>query len=302
MAGVLFFKSAILTDLERLPAVCLERFIIAKTSFIKKSEELQLVNKDRTQFVLKGADFRKEIEAIDYLLSFPVSINTRSTFIDIIRHLGYVGLAAVISGEASKSPAKVYFKDGRVFLEGTSCKAGWRKMRMLPDIRFPRYRGSKDPYSAPASSVEEFLTIVTEHWPLYEGELSSVMKEAKRWLKKKHHKKNSSEEEPTVSTAVAKALTVDPKNPQGSVAWIRLRSEDFLLGFTWDNNVDVWSMLGQIKEIPYKSRKFNPGSKEWNFPTQYLGRVQNIVAKFYPKLVIMDGEVEETPKNLWRKR
>jgi len=280
MAGVLFLQNNITSE---LPEPCVHRFLEAKETFTKKTATLQAQNKDYTQFVLKGADFRKEVEAIDYILSYQLSSRLRTTMVSLIRHLGYVGLAAVISGEASKSPSKIYFKDGRIFLDGTSCKAGWRKMRKIPGIRVPRYRGSKEPYSASAEYAEQFLQIVVEHWPLYEGDINELRKSAKKMAKKYKRKKETF----TAETASA---------------YIKLRSEDFVLSFVWDGDVDVWSMLGKIKKVPGNERKFDGNKKQWIFPNKHLGHVQGIVTEFYPGLIILDGPIEDTPKDLWKSK
>ena len=87
----------------------------------------------------------------------------RNTMVDIINACGYVGLAAVIEGQASTSPSRVWFENGRLFMSGLGNKSGWAAMRRIPGIVTPRNRGDRSPYSAPATEATAFLANVRRY-------------------------------------------------------------------------------------------------------------------------------------------
>ena len=136
------------THLEDLPPDLHKRFEGIRDSFLKKSEKIQKANDDIMAMKLTGADFRDEVRELDYCLSYVMSDTTRERLIKIVDALGYVGLASVLSGNASKSKAKVWFEGGQVWLSGTACTPGFFEMRKIPGVTTPRYRGDKTPYSA----------------------------------------------------------------------------------------------------------------------------------------------------------
>ena len=279
------------THTEELPLECGERFMTASKSFVKKMAKLQEANEDETVMKLTGADFREEVRALDYILSYSLDSVTRTKLVNIIRHLGYVGLAAVLSGEASKSKAKVYFEGGRICLKGTGCTSGFHKMRKIRGIKTPRYRGSKEPYSAPASQAEEFLAVVIEHWPLYEGTLDDLRTEVSAWTKKNGK---------AIKTENA-ALAQEDLLGLATTASLKMRTDDFVLSFKWLNGADIKGMLGRLKKIDSKERSYNPNTKNWMFRKQHLDTVKKIVAKVYEAVVILESE-DETPQSDWVKR
>lgn len=286
MATALFMG----THPEELPLEVEGRFMTANKSFIKKMEKVQSANEDVTIMRLTGADFRDEVRTLDYILSFRVSSETRDKLVGVVRYLGYVGLAAVLSGEASKSSAKVWFENGRVFLQGTGCTSGFQKMKRIRGIQTPAYRGSKDPYSAPGNQCEKFLDVVSEHWPLYDGDLDAVRTAAVNWTKAN-------------SKAIqAEKASLDQKDLLGktTTAAVTLRSDDFILSFKWLKTANMQGMINELKEIPKKERAYNPINKNWMFRKQHFDAVKTIVGNVYETIVIQDHS-ETTPPEEWKK-
>lgn len=287
MATALFMG----THPEELPGDTIERYQVAKDSFIKKMAELQSQNEDETVMKLTGADFREEVRSLDFILSFSLEPATKNKLVGIVRHLGYVGLAAVLSGEASKGKARVWFEAGRIHLQGTGCTPGYHKMKRIPGIQVPRWRGSKTPYSAPASQAEVFLGVVIEHWPMYEGSLDDLRTEVLSWTKKN---KGAIKRE-NAALAQENLLSLD------TTASLTIRSHDFVLSFKWLNNgADVKGMINNLKKISSKERAYNPATKNWMFRKQHLSTVKDIVSSVYKEVVTLDTD-EVTPNHEWKK-
>jgi len=102
------------THADQLPVELQERFESFKASFLKKSEQVQKANDDIMAMKLAGSDYRDEVRELDYFLSYMMSDTLRERLIKIVEALGYIGLAGVLAGDASKSEARVWFENGRI--------------------------------------------------------------------------------------------------------------------------------------------------------------------------------------------
>lgn len=267
---------------EDLPEEIQGRFASLKGNLIERFGQIQRDNEDPTNFKISGSDFREEIRELDYFLSFKTTYGLRQSLIGIIRAMGYVGLAAVLSGEASKSKAKVWFENGRVYLQGTGCTPGWRKMKSIPGIKTPKYRGEKAPYSAPAAQAGAFLAVVIEHWPLYDNDLNDIQIQAQQWMTNN----------PNLVAEEAKVRT--------SLASITHRSHDFVLSFPWSEEHDVRGMLAKLKTIPSKDRSYHSPTKNWLFKPEYLQQVLDITKSHFGECPVSHSN-EQTPDNQWVK-
>jgi len=271
---------------DQLHEECSQRWLNVREEFIIKMAKVQQLNEDASIMRLTGADFREEVRDIDWILSYRQSPEMKSHLINVVRYLGYPGLAAVLSGEASKSKAKVWFENGRVFLQGTGCTPGWRKMKKIPGIKTPRYRGHKAPYSAPAAHAGDFFDVVIEHWPLHDEDLDTLRNQARQWSNNNPQLNNSANEE---------------KPPQKNyLASISHRSEDFVLSFPWSNEHDTRGMITKLKKIPSNDRSYHPSTKNWLFKPQYLNTVRNIVNQHFPDCTVTHTN-ELTPNEQWKK-
>ena len=105
-----------------------------------------------------GQDVRSLAKLIDWMLSFRQTPTNKQHMIQLVKYLGFVGLASVLAGTASTGEAKVWFEGGRCYLRGSSNKNGWAAFRklQLQGARYPLSRGSKEPYSVPAALVNRF--------------------------------------------------------------------------------------------------------------------------------------------------
>jgi len=249
----------------------------ALAKLLKCAEKSAKVSTDFTIMSAAGNDLREVIRACDFLCSFEhpnaqgggAYVNVKNSMVQIIRALGYVGLAGVISGQASTSASKIWFENGRVYMTGLGNTSGWQTMKKIPGITTPRFRGDRKPYSAPAASAVTFLDAVQAHWPMYEGDVAVVAAEAKAWI--------TSQPAPvsyTVNTNASQPIA----NTSGAV--ITLRSEDVVLKFNWVKNANMFGFMTALKGVcAPKERSYNPITKEWSFLLQHLPCLIEVIEK-----------------------
>lgn len=218
----------------------------------------------QNQFAWTGEDLRKLVKSIDFILSYrhPRDI-TREQLITVVRHLGYVGLAGVLSGEASTGEARLWFENGFVRLQGSRNKNAYSAFAAIRGVTLPRRIGQ--PYAAPVSLLEPFLGLVLRFYPMYEGDFEEVRAAAAAWVP------------PPPVVQPATVATVVPDALDG-IAYIRMRSADFTLQFNWMRGADLGGFISNLKSgVPYDSRAYDPVTKLWRFKREHLDAVKGII-------------------------
>lgn len=263
---------------ELLAAEVIDTWADALATLLKAAEKVANITDDDLIIRRTGADLRAVVRACDLVCSYenPGGSQVRSSVIDVVQACGYVGLAGVLSGKASTSPSKTWFEAGRVYMSGLGNKSGWAAMRQIPGIVTPKYRGDRQPYSAPASHATTFLANVRRYWPMYEGDIDTVDNEAATWV-----------ETHTVAAEEASSTT-------GSVYTfgIAIRSNDFVTTFPWVRGVNMGDLLTQLKAIPAHERSYSPATRSWSFALAHLDRVMEIA-----KSTGWFGEIKTTRTN-----
>lgn len=211
-------------------------------------------------FTFSGEDCRIIAKVIDCMLSFNVSPEMKHHLIQIVKHLGFVGLAGVLSGKSSTGEAEIKFEGGKLFLTGSSNRAGFNAMRVIPGIVIPRRRG-QGAYEAPAAQHEKFIAAVMEFWPCFNGEIDAIVEQCKAWVAAN-------------PTAVKVQLANRP------VATITNRTDDFVLTFGWDKTC-TRRLVDEIKTIPSKDRSYDANTKAWAIKTAHKANIVALFSKHY---------------------
>lgn len=219
---------------------------------------------DNSLFHVKGEDLRKIVTDLDLMCSYrhPNS-QARSNLITMVNALGYVGLAAVLSGEASTSKSELWFENGRVFMKGLNNRSGWRAMGQIPGVVRPSSRTRKDPYSAPAAQAVPFINLVRRFWPLFEGSDTEITAKASEWAKAH------------ASEAMAASTSTQAVNR----FLAELRSEDFVCSFPWVRTGNMAGFLTALKTIPAQGRSYDPLTRKWSFRKEHLTAVLDMARK-----------------------
>lgn len=268
------------THSSELPPEVQERWDSFKEKFLHQMQRADL----DTDLMFTGADFRDCVRDLDFIMSFHMGSSLQHRMVEIVRHLGYPGLAGVLAGEASVSKAKVWYENGRVYLDGRACTAGYRLMRRVPRIETPRYRGHRVPYSAPAAQVEAFLEIVQRCWPLYEGDLDDIRESCASFVA-------SNPELGSDGQALPEAQLV-------------YRTDDLLIKFPWVRGARMYDLINKIKnDIPSSDRRYDPETKVWSCKKQHLATAKAALRLVFDEEqigLVQSGEV--TPPDLYRRR
>lgn len=268
------------THVEQFPPEVQDRWTSFKEKFLRQMQRAKL----DTELLFTGSDFRDCVCDLDFMLSFHMDSRLQHRLTETVRHLGYPGLAGVLAGEASVSKAKVWYENGRVYLDGRANTAGYRLMRRVPGIVTPQYRGHRVPYSGPVIQVETFLEIVQRCWPLYEGDLASIRENA--------------------AAFVAANLESSINDQNLPLARLVYRTDDLLIKFPWVRGARMYDLINKIKsDIPSSDRRYDTETKVWSCKKQHLGAVKEALRLVFDENRIHVTQSEEvTPPDLYRRR
>lgn len=148
---------------------------------MQKNEKLQEKNEGDSGFYLAGEDYRPIVKIVDFMLSFVgISTQNKTCLIQVVKSLGYPGLAGVLAGKSSTGEATLKFENGLISLTGSKNKAGWNAMRKIPGVVFPKLSGRT--FTCPAKSHKAFVEVVMEFWPCFEGDVNSISQKCEEWI------------------------------------------------------------------------------------------------------------------------
>lgn len=246
-------------------------------------EKMQAASKGTAdnQYLITGEDCRLIVKVIDFMLSFNIAPQPKRDMIQVVKHLGYLGLAGVLSGESSTGEAELKFESGKLSLTGSSNKAGFNAMRTIPGIIIPRRRGG-GAYEASAIHYKKFIAAVMEFWPCFDGKIEEISSQCEEWI------------------ATNSVRGVEQSRLNGKpTATITNRSSDFTLGFVWDNSVSR-RLVDELKTIPYNERSFNVISKIWTFQSQHKEKIIELFSQHYDIIQTEGGQSPPLVKNAYK--
>lgn len=270
---------------DMLAAECVDVWNGAVQKLLKAAEKVANITDDDLIIRRTGADLREIMRACDLLCSYEHPNGTvRNAVIDVVHACGYVGLAGVLAGQASTSPSRVWFENGRVYMSGLGNKSGWSAMRSIPGILTPKYRGDRSPYSAPAAHADKFLANVRRYWPLYEGDINQVATDADAWV------------QTNAQLAQASAASTAPVN----VFRLTTRTMDFTVSFPWIRGQNMYALTNQFKTIAANQRSYDANTRTWSFTLDNLDRVMEMAqsTNLFDEIRKVDSE-EQTPVGLY---
>lgn len=267
---------------ELLPEGCQERFGKLREAILGAAEKATNMNDGGLH--IAGVDLRKIIREIDWILSHKSDAQTRNSLVKLVRFLGYKELAAVLTHEASTTPANVWFQDGKLFLKGKRNKAGFYGMKAVPGIILPGRNTPENPYAGVAAHAEQFLEVVQNFWPLYQvtdsngeklpgGELGVLLQLAQDWVK--DHP--GAEVSTSAQTEANKPLVLlEMVQLNRSRNWFRVQ-----LSWQVGKDPEMRAIIAAFKEIPYQERTYDPGQRAWFFSPAHEGKLTEILSTLF---------------------
>jgi hypothetical protein len=240
-------------------------------------DKLCTANHSNDSLLKDGVDFRTFVNKIEYVLSYSIHYSQREYLIRVIENLGYIGLASVFRGEASRSKAKIWFENGRLCLLGKHSKEGRYAFRRIRGTYGPRYRGQELPYRVLAANFDAFVAVVNKYWPFYEGDFETLRQQVEMWNLQQEAANNSQ---------------VFSAPEQNDVATIHVYSNSFTFKGPWvfERNSEMHNMVRGLKvKIPPEKRKYNPDTKEWTFSDLALqNTVSEIIGQVYGRINVVN--------------
>jgi hypothetical protein len=236
-------------------------------------EKMQTASKGTAdnQFLISGEDCRLVCKVIDFILSFQIPNAAKTDMIQVVKHLGFVGLAGVLSGQSSTGQAELKFENGKLSLIGSSNKAGFNAMRLIPGIVIPRKRGG-GAYEAPAAQHEKFIAAVMEFWPCFDGKVNEVVEQCKEWIVAN-------------PVAVNKQLAIDPNKRNAKVLY-RSATNEIVVSFDWIKEVSP-RLVEEIKTINFRERRYDPTTRTWTIKADHREKVVDLLSPHYN---LVEGE------------
>lgn len=128
-------------------------------------------------------DWRLEVKRIEWSLSYPANNYMRSDLTNVVAALGYIGLAALWSGEAKTGKAQVTFMNNRLVIQAAKCKAANVTFRAIQGKVFHSV-GTLTPkaaWSFPAKAYNSVYLAVIKHYPNFEG-LTEAIEQAQKFV------------------------------------------------------------------------------------------------------------------------
>ena len=236
----------------------------ALTGVLLEKMERATQGTSASQFLITGEDCRIVSKVIDFMLSFPIASAPKRDLIEVVKHLGFLGLAGVLSGKSSTGVSELKFENGALTLKGSANKAGFVAMRRIPGIKVPLRRGSGH-YQVSATQHVLFIAAVMEYWPCFDGEVSKITEQCVSWLAAN----------PVVIVPVVPVSTL----PKATLT-NRTVAGDFVVRFDWVVSFSPTLVAG-IKALPAKDRKYDPSTKSWTIKLPHRAQVDSLLSQSY---------------------
>ncbi len=274
---------ALALKVERLPEAIRPVWSELVEVICENSERAHVAATNSAGFMLTGEDSRVVAKVIDWMLSFRPGAPEKLILIDIVKYLGFVGLAGVLSGKASTGEASIGFENGRLSLLGSSNKEGFREMRKIPGVTLPRYRGDRTPYTVPANQHAAFFAVALEFWPCFTGEVTELAAKCEAWIE-----------------AHPERVEVRGNYSNKPLASIVTRFDDFSLKFTWIAGVSPRVVADLKGNVPIAQRTYNAATYTWNFKPEAHKKVMEILRDHYS--IEETVSTDPTPEGLFNHR
>ena len=145
------------------------------------------------------SDWRNEVRQVEWILSFGQTEENATALMNIVRALGYIGVVNVWLREATTAEVRVFFKDGRLYLDARSYWTGQKSIRAIPGWA---WSPEEKLWSVPADQAERFFLAIASHYPNNTG-LEAAVEQANA-----HVQSRKSSIVAAVAPAAAPAMTI----------------------------------------------------------------------------------------------
>lgn len=215
-------------------------------------------------------DWRKTVKRIEWLLSWGMSPTMRKALITVVRALGYIGLGALLSGEAATGLTTITCEGGRLYLAGPRNKAARHAFKKIPGWKFTdAFNGKKATWSVPVAAYEKFHTLVMTYYPNFENLDESIVK---------------------AKEAVANTSVEFQAQENISKSAVQAKAEKAAPAIIISAPVDGWVKvtapfnayyLNDLKKLPHPERKWNSAEYVWEVSVKHIEHVKELIQKHF---------------------
>ena len=209
-------------------------------------------------------DWRSTCKRVEWVISWGVGSTNHKHLVNVVRSLGYVGLASVLVGDAAKGLCTVTFENGRLYMQGPNNAAGRASLKAIKGRKFhPKTDEHKPRWSVPATEWAAFQMTIWSHWPKFSG-LEEAVEAAQAHAAK-----------PVVETA-----------PEPKPSLVTVTEQDGVLKVKSPYNAGfVATLKAEISN--WKHRRWNPAEKVWEVHVSEAETLKALIAKFYKEEVAL---------------
>jgi len=215
-------------------------------------------------------DWRVTVKRIEWVLSFYGNQPLRSVFTDVVRALGYVGLAALWDGEAATGKASVTCMDGRLVVMGPRNKSANTAFKAIAGRKFhpASTLTPKAAWSFPAATHEAVFMAVVTHYPNFSGLEESIVA-AKAFLASV----------PVVAPVVAGTVEAPAAVAVPVEKKCSIKSAGVLLKIHSPYNAGFIAALKTT--IKWSDRRWNKGEQVWEVTANHEAEVKAMLTTHY---------------------
>lgn len=212
-----------------------------------------------------AGDQRENVKRLDWACSYAQPLTVRTLLLDLMRALGYVGLAEIVSGKASTSEAAVALVGTKIEVKGAKNSAATWAFKKLQGWGFST---TTKTWSFPAAQLPAVVKAVQTYYPATKLDVAALTAAvaalpAPAVVVAPPAVKVTA---PVTATPTATGVTLTDSKTAG---WIEVRTP-YKPAF-----------IADIKTLPWKDRKWDGAAKCWMVTTAHETAVLALIAKHF---------------------
>lgn len=219
----------------------------------------------------RPADLRATVKRLDWCLSFAQPAEVKEMLLRLVRGLGYIGLAGILAGKSSTTPATVTAVDARIVVKGSKNPYAASLFKKIPGWKFSSV--SKE-WSFPATAGDAVALAVASAYPATTADVKAVALLASL-------QKPAVVETPAPTAVAAPAPTaMAPVTVVMPVATVTMQGGKLIVRTPYY----VHGFVETLKTLPWTDRAWNLDSapKAWTVAPQHAAFVDELLAKHFP--------------------
>lgn len=212
-------------------------------------------------------DWRSEVKRIEWALSFSGNQHLRTELTAMVAALGYVGLAALWSGDAATGEATVLFKNNLLVVQGAPKAASTAAFRSMKGRWHPKGTlMDKAAWSVQPTRAEEFKLAIITHYPNNTG-LAEALAAAAEYL--------------TLNPAVAPVAAPVAAAPAKAACSIENVGVLLKIRIPYDK-VKTPAYVNELKtSLTWTDRRWNAVEKCWEVAAIHKEKVVGMITKHF---------------------